>query len=137
MLIAAVGAAFALSFDTISHALLFSLTGANLAGWVFAALLGVVFTLGMALTDAVNGLWVARLIRGADRTAASASRCMSVAIASLCLILGVAGFFQYLLPSVRQAAETFGPALSAVSVLVVFAAYLGVTMRVPHAGRRF
>src|SRR2546425_5891594 len=35
--IAAVGAAFALSFDTISHALVFSMTGASLAGWFFAA----------------------------------------------------------------------------------------------------
>src|SRR6266850_1793509 len=51
--IAAVGAAFALSFDTISHALVFSVTGASLAGWFFAAVLGVVFTLGMALTDAL------------------------------------------------------------------------------------
>ena len=36
MLIAAVGAAFALSFDTISQAVLFSITGSNLAGWAFA-----------------------------------------------------------------------------------------------------
>jgi high-affinity nickel-transport protein len=36
MLIASVGAAFALSFDTISQAVLFSVTGSQLAGWVFA-----------------------------------------------------------------------------------------------------
>src|SRR5688500_10443803 len=45
--IASIGAAFALSLDTISQALLFSL-----AGWMFAALLGVIFTLGMVVTDA-------------------------------------------------------------------------------------
>ena len=61
--IAAIGAAFALSFDTISHALAFSLTGAALAGWLFATLLGLVFTLGMALVDALNGLWVAKTTR--------------------------------------------------------------------------
>src|ERR1051326_6989304 len=61
-IVAAIGAAFALSFDTISHAALFSLTGASLAGWRFAALLGGVFTCGMALTDALNGWWVARLV---------------------------------------------------------------------------
>ncbi len=37
VLVAAVGAAFALSFDTISQAVLFSITGSNLAGWLFAA----------------------------------------------------------------------------------------------------
>ena len=68
--IAAVGAAFALSFDTISHALVFSMTGASLAGWAFAAILGIVFTCGMAVTDAASGLWVARLVRSADRRAA-------------------------------------------------------------------
>ena len=70
-MIAAIGAAFALSFDTVSHALVFSLTGATAAGWLFAALLGLVFTLGMVLTDALNGWWVARMVRRADARAAS------------------------------------------------------------------
>jgi high-affinity nickel-transport protein len=110
--IAAVGAAFALSFDTISHALVFSMTGASLAGWYFAAVLGVVFTAGMALTDAVNGLWVARMVAGAG----AASRCMSFAIAFLCLGLAVLGFAKY--------PAGLAPALSAASVIVVFLAYL-------------
>lgn len=45
VVIAAVGAAFALSFDTVSHALLFSLTGASLAGWAFALALGIAVSL--------------------------------------------------------------------------------------------
>src|SRR5688572_24971195 len=64
--IASIGAAFALSFDTISHALVFSFTGATMAGWLFATLLGLVFTLGMVLTDALNGWWVAKMVRAAD-----------------------------------------------------------------------
>src|SRR5438046_2479562 len=44
VLVAAVGAAFAISFDTISQAVLFSITGSHLAGWLFATLLGLVFT---------------------------------------------------------------------------------------------
>lgn len=78
--IASIGAAFALSVDTISHALLFSFTG-----WVLAALLGLVFTLGMVITDALNGWWVAKMMAGAERRAACASRWMSVAVALLCL----------------------------------------------------
>jgi high-affinity nickel-transport protein len=124
--IAAVGAAFALSFDTISHALVFSVTGASLAGWFFAAVLGVVFTLGMALTDALNGLWVARLVAGADARAALASRVMSIAIALLCLVLAALGLAKY--------PAGFAPLLSAASVLVVFAAYLAARrMRGPGA----
>jgi high-affinity nickel-transport protein len=74
MLVAAVGAAFAISFDTISQAVLFSITGSNLAGWTFATILGLVFTAGMMATDALNGLWVSQLVRSADRRAAAASR---------------------------------------------------------------
>jgi len=122
--IAAVGAAFALSFDTISHALLFTVTGASLAGWLFAALLGVVFTLGMVFTDALNGLWVARLIRGADRRAAAASRGMSAAIALLCLVLATVGFAKYLLPELAEPADHLAPLLSAASIAGVFIAYL-------------
>lgn len=81
--IASVGAAFALSFDTVSHAAAFSLTGATMAGALFAALLGGVFTLGMVMTDALNGVWVARMMRSADRRAAS--RWMSGMVACLCL----------------------------------------------------
>jgi len=123
VVIAAVGAAFALSFDTISHALLFSLTGASMAGWVFAAVLGIVFTLGMVVTDVLNGWWVARMIQRADRCAAIASRAMSGAIAFLCLALAGGGFAKYLLPVVAQHAADFAPGLSVAVVAVILAAY--------------
>src|SRR4051812_49989337 len=82
--IAAVGAAFAVSFDTVSHALVFSAG----AGAAFAAVLGAVFTLGMASTGALNGWWVSRLVSAADQRAALAARIMGGAIAPLCLIIG-------------------------------------------------
>jgi len=83
--IVSIGAAFAVSFDTLSHALVFSLTGATMAGGLFATLLGLVFTSGMVVTDSLNGWWVAHLVRSADRRTLRASRVMSVAIALLCL----------------------------------------------------
>jgi high-affinity nickel-transport protein len=104
--VAAIGAAFALSFDTISHALVFSLTGATMAGWLFATLLGLVFTLGMVLVDALNGFWVARM-RG--------SRTVSAAIALLCL--GIAA-------SAAAGLELPKPILSAGAMIVLVAAYL-------------
>jgi high-affinity nickel-transport protein len=113
--IASIGAAFALSFDTISHALVFSLTGATMAGWLFATLLGLVFTAGMVLTDALNGWWVAKMIAGADRRAARASRVMSIAIAFLCLAIAAGALAEHALPK---------PLLSVITLLVVAAAYL-------------
>ena len=104
--IAAIGAAFALSFDTISHALAFSLTGAALAGWLFATLLGLVFTLGMALVDALNGFWVAKM-RG--------SRAMSIAIALLCLAVAASG---------ASGLELAPSLVAAAGVVLVAAAYL-------------
>jgi nickel/cobalt transporter (NiCoT) family protein len=114
VVIACVGAAFALSFDTISHALVFSLTGASMAGWVFALGLGLVFTLGMVITDALNGWCVAKLIAGADARAARASRAMSLAIAFLCLALAAAGIARY----------AVAPGVSVLTLLVVLGAYL-------------
>src|SRR5882762_513880 len=84
--IAMIGAAFALSFDTLSQAALFSLTGAHLAGWPFSVALGLLFTLGMMTTDGVNGAWVAVMVQRADRRARVASRVMGLAIG----LLGIA-----------------------------------------------
>ena len=115
MVIASVGAAFALSFDTLSHALLFSLTGVSIAGWMFALALGLVFTAGMVATDALNGWWVAKMVAGADGRAASASRAMSIAIAFLCFALAAGGLVKYPLPA---------PLASVGALLLIAAAYL-------------
>jgi len=93
LIIAAIGAAFAVSFDTLSHAVLFSASGATASGWWVALGLGLVFTLGMVLADAVDGFLVARMV-GTTRN----SRVMAVAVASLCFLiagLGLAKFAQF------------------------------------------
>ena len=109
-LIAAVGALFALSFDTISQTALFSLAASTLAGWGFACMLGFVFMLGMMTTDGVNGLCVARLLKSADQRALIASRMMALTIAGLSLSIGVFGAARYFFPEVEALAagrETF------------------------------
>jgi high-affinity nickel-transport protein len=128
VLVAAVGAAFALSFDTISQAVLFSITGSNLAGWLFAAGLGLVFTAGMMATDALNGLWVSHLVRQADRRAAAASRVMSIAIALTSLAIAALAAARHAIPSLDAQAESWGGALSAGVVVAVAAAY-GLAVR--------
>ena len=128
VLIAAVGAAFALSFDTISQAVLFSITGSNLAGWLFAALLGLVFTAGMMATDALNGLWVSHLVRSADRRAAAASRLMSLAIGFTSLAIAALAAARIALPALDVQVASWGVALSAGVVVAVAVSY-GVAMR--------
>ncbi len=89
-LVALVGALFALSFDTISQTALFALTATQFGGWQHALLLGLLFMLGMLVTDGVNGLWISRLILRADQIALVASRVMSLVVAGVSLM--VAGF---------------------------------------------
>lgn len=123
--IASVGAAFALSFDTVAHALLFSLNGA-----AFALLLGVLFTLGMVLTDALNGWWVARMIRAADRRAAIASRWMSRVVAALCLVVAALGLMRYFLIDIE-----YGAALSLGSLAAIGAVSAWAVLRFRSAYR--
>lgn len=124
MVIVSVGAAFALSFDTISYAVLFSLTGTSAAGWILAAALGLVFTLGMVMTDALNGLWVAQMISRADRRAAIVSRCMSVAIALLCFAMAAIGFVKYVLPALEERFDDYAVGVSLATIGVILLAYV-------------
>jgi high-affinity nickel-transport protein len=123
VLVAAVGAAFAISFDTISQAVLFSITGSNLAGWLFATLLGLVFTLGMIATDTLNGLWVSHMVRSADRGAA-ASRVMSVAIGFTSLAIAALAIVRRVMPALDARVESWGVALSVAVLGGVAISYL-------------
>ncbi|MFZ3323856.1 MAG: nickel transporter [Usitatibacter sp.] len=124
VLIAAVGAAFAISFDTISQAVLFSVTGSNLAGWLFAATLGLVFTAGMIVTDALNGLWVSHLVSSADRRAAIASKAMSVSVGVASLAIAGLAVARRALPALDDAAASWGIALGASVIVMMAIAYL-------------
>jgi len=123
ILIAAVGAAFALSFDTFSQTVLFSVTGSRLAGWLFAFALGLVFTAGMMATDALNGLWVSRLVRSADARAAAASRVMSFAVAVVALAIAALAFARRVLPALDARLDSWDTTLGIAVVVVVAAAY--------------
>ena len=94
--IAAVGALFALSFDTMSQAALFALTAAKHGGVAHALALGLAFTAGMLVMDGVNGLWIARLLRSADRRARIASRVMGLMVAIISLSVAAFGLARWL-----------------------------------------
>jgi high-affinity nickel-transport protein len=107
--IAAVGALFALSFDTISQAALFSLAAGRLGGLVEALGVASLFVLGIVTVDGLNGLWIARLLRRADRAAAAASRIMAFAVAGISLAIGTLALAKWLLPQADAWAEALGP----------------------------
>ena len=98
VLVALVGALFALSFDTLSQAALFSVAAARYGGMAYTVLLALSFMLGMIITDAVNGLWIARLLRRADAGARIASRVMGVSVALLSLVVAGLGLSRQFLP---------------------------------------
>jgi high-affinity nickel-transport protein len=123
IVVAAIGAAFAVSFDTLSHALLFSASGATAAGWLVAAALGLVFTSGMVLTDALNGWWVARMIGASDERAARASRVMSVTVGVLCFGIAAVGAAKLASPSVGDALGAAAPYIGVATFGVVVAAW--------------
>lgn len=118
LLIAAVGALFALSFDTMSQASLFALTATRFGGWLNALALGVAFMLGMMIADAANGLWISRLLARADQLARVASRVMGLMVAGISLLVAAFGAARYFLPEVDAWSEGrelyFGGAVIAV-----------------------
>jgi nickel/cobalt transporter (NiCoT) family protein len=91
LLISLIGAAFAISMDTMSQAAVFSLAASGEFAWSVALLLGAIFTLGMLAVDAANGLWVYRLIASPGDGARRASRGLTLAIALLSLGLALFG----------------------------------------------
>jgi len=104
-LVALVGALFALSFDTVSQAMLFAFTATQFGGWVHALVLGLLFMLGMLITDGINGWWISRLILRADQIALIASRVMSLVVAGISLLVAAFGSMKMAVPAVEAWSE--------------------------------
>ena len=121
--IAAIGAVFALSFDTFSQAALFSLTASHVAGSLFAVALGLVFMAGMMATDGVNGAWVARLLERADLRALVASRVMGLSIGVLGISIASLGILRLARPQVAAALDRAQLPLGIGVMLIVLASF--------------
>ncbi len=89
VIILSIGILFALSFDTVSQVVLFSLTATALAGCLFSGLLGLVFMLGMMMADGLNGLLVSAWLRYTNGKSSLLARSTGLMIASFSLILGI------------------------------------------------
>lgn len=88
--VAAVGAAFAVSFDTVSQTLLLAATAGTAGGTTLAMASCAMFVLGMVLVDGLGGLWAwSWFRRGSGRSRLVARRlaglvgAMSIAMAAL------------------------------------------------------
>ena len=123
--IAAVGALFALSFDTVSQAALFALAASRFGGVVDALLVAGLFVIGMVMVDGVNGVWISRLIRRADARAAIASRVMALGVAGISLTVGTFALVKLLWPSVDEWASGRELAFGSAVVLGVLGAFAG------------
>jgi high-affinity nickel-transport protein len=122
--VALVGALFALSFDTISQAAFFALAAGQYGGALYAVTLGLLFVLGMLVTDGANGLWISRLIVRADETARIASRVMSLAVGSVSLLVAAFSTAKLLLPRIDTWADGKELAFGALVIAIVLAGFL-------------
>lgn len=120
----AVGTLFALSFDTVSQAMLFAVTATQFGGWRSALLLALLFIAGMLLTDGLNGWWISNLVRRSDQSARIASRVMALAVSGVSLLTAGLGVATQTVPHVDALAEDKAFWLGAAIVLVTFASYL-------------
>jgi high-affinity nickel-transport protein len=93
-----VGALFALSFDTMSQVAFFSISVQAGQSWMTPMLLGLVFMLGMIVTDGLNGYWVAKMILRTDQLALISSRVLGLTVAGLSLVVGGMGLIRQVAP---------------------------------------
>ncbi|MCY7280509.1 MAG: nickel transporter [Sphingomonas bacterium] len=89
LMLAGLGALFAISADTLAQAAALGLAASQFGGIREAAMVAGCFAAGMVLASGINGYWMARLIRMADRRAAIASRVMTGAVGLMSLTVGL------------------------------------------------
>jgi high-affinity nickel-transport protein len=118
------GALFALSFDTLTLTATFSMAASGLGGWQVAAGLGLLFMAGMAITDGLNGWWVARLLGRADRRARIVSRFVGLVIVKLSFLVAFGALLGLLAPAAGAWLDAHALWISLAIPLVILASYL-------------
>lgn len=123
-LVALVGALFALSFDTLSQAALFSAASAHFGGSVYALILALCFMTGMMATDAANGWWISHLLRRADATARITSRIMGLTVAAISLSVAGLGLTRHYVPQAAAWQEGRELAIGVTVIAVIAGSFL-------------
>jgi len=119
----AVGALFAVSFDTVSQAAVMSLAGERFGGAGYAVVVAFAFVAGMLAVDGLNGAVIARLVRKADRTARVASRVMAIGVAALSIAVGVLTLAKLGVPAIERWADGQDVRLGAAVALAAVATF--------------
>ncbi len=83
-----VGLLFGLGFDTSSQVATYALAFTNAGGVLTAAMIGLIFSAGMAVTDTLDSLLVYRLCTRAPLELVRATRVWIVAVTCLALVVG-------------------------------------------------
>ena len=130
-LISLIGAAFAISMDTMSQAAVFSLAASGEFAWGVALLLGVIFTAGMLAVDAANGLWVYRLIRLSEAGAVLWSRTLTFTITLLSLGLAALGLVRLGHTHLDAWYDGHTLQIGIAATLLLAAVYLAGRVRIP------
>lgn len=83
-----IGALFGLGFETASQMSAWALAGTVGYGLFGALLIGVAFSLGMVVTDSINGLVVRRMYLAASKMATRGNRLMTLTVVGLAYVVG-------------------------------------------------
>lgn len=129
--ISMIGAAFAISMDTMSQAAVFSMAATGRFAWSAALLLGAVFTLGMLVVDAANGWWVSRMIESLDGLERIWMRRLTWAISLLSFALAAAALARLAHSSLDAWYESHALQLGAASVLLISLLFAAAMARRP------
>lgn len=89
-----IGALFGLGFETASQMSAWALAGTMGYGLLGALLIGASFSLGMIITDSVNGLVVRRLYLAATKMTVQSSRTMTLTVVGLAYVVGLIKLLQ-------------------------------------------
>ena len=89
-----IGALFGLGFETASQMSAWALAGTMGYGLLGALLIGAAFSLGMVVTDSINGLVVRRLYLAATTMATLGNRMMTLTVVGLAYVVGIIKLLQ-------------------------------------------
>lgn len=89
-----IGALFGLGFETASQMSAWALAGTMGYGLFGALLIGVAFSLGMVVTDSINGLIVRRMYLAATTMAIQGNRMMTLTVVGLAYVVGIIKLLQ-------------------------------------------
>lgn len=89
-----IGALFGLGFETASQMSAWALAGTIGYGLLGAVLIGVAFSLGMVVTDSLNGLVVRRMYVAATMMATQGNRMLTLTVVALAYVVGIIKLLQ-------------------------------------------